>query len=52
MRWQKLSPHRRVRPGMIPTIVFHGTGDTMLKAGNRCELVTTESAAHGMPPVS
>jgi acetyl esterase/lipase len=49
-----------VRPGVPPTIIFHGTGDTvtpfagaqafrdaMLKAGNRCELVPTEGAAHG-----
>lgn len=59
-RWQELSPLHRVRPGLPPTIVFHGTGDTvtpfagaqafheaMLKAGNRCELVVTEGAVHG-----
>lgn len=59
-RWQELSPLHRVRPGVAPTIIFHGTGDTvtpfsgaqtfcdaMLKAGNRCELVPTEGAAHG-----
>ncbi len=59
-RWQELSPLHRVRPGLPPTIVFHGTGDTvtpfpgaqafrdaMLKAGNRCELVPCEGGAHG-----
>lgn len=59
-RWQDLSPLHRVRPGVPPTIVFHGTGDTvtplggaqafrdaMLQAGNRCELVTIEGAPHG-----
>jgi acetyl esterase len=59
-RWQDLSPLHRVRPGAPPTIIFHGTGDTvtpyagaeafrdaMLKTGNRCELVTTAGAAHG-----
>ncbi len=59
-RWQELSPLHHVRPGLPPTIVFHGTGDTvtpfagaqafhdaMRKAGNRCELVVTEGAAHG-----
>jgi acetyl esterase len=59
-RWQELSPLHRVRPGVPPTIILHGTGDTvtpfpgaqafrdaMLKAGNRCELVSTEGAAHG-----
>jgi len=59
-RWQELSPLHHVRPGVPPTIIFHGTGDTvtpfkgaqafhdaMLKAGNRCELVPTEGAAHG-----
>lgn len=59
-RWQELSPLHRVGPDVPPTIIFHGTGDTvtpfagaqafreaMLKAGNRCELVATEGAAHG-----
>jgi acetyl esterase/lipase len=59
-RWQDLSPLHRVRPGAPPTIIFHGTGDSvtpyagaeafcdaMLKAGSRCELVTTAGAAHG-----
>ena len=59
-RWREISPLHRVRPGVPPTILFHGTGDTvtpfagaqafrdaMLQAGNRCELVATEGAAHG-----
>lgn len=59
-RWRELSPVHQVRPGVPPTLIFHGTGDTvtpfkgaqafhdaMLKAGNRCELVVTEGAAHG-----
>jgi acetyl esterase/lipase len=59
-QWQELSPLHRVRPGAPPTILFHGTGDTvtpfagaqafhdaMLEAGNRCELVPTAGAVHG-----
>ena len=59
-RWQELSPLHHVKKGTPPTIIFHGTGDTvtpydgaqafhdaMLKAGNRCEIVPTEGAAHG-----
>lgn len=59
-RWREISPLARVRPGLPPTILFHGTGDTvtpfkgaqafhdaMLKAGNRCELVVKEGAGHG-----
>lgn len=59
-RWQELSPVHHVRPGVPPTIIFHGTGDTvtpfkgaqafhdaMVKAGNQCELVPTKDAAHG-----
>lgn len=59
-RWRELSPLHHVRPGVPPTLILHGTGDTvtpfkgaqafheaMLKAGNRCELVTTAGAAHG-----
>jgi len=58
--WEKISPLHRVRSGLPPTIVFHGTGDTttpfkgakgfheaMLKAGNRCELVVNEGGKHG-----
>ncbi|MEZ5388155.1 MAG: alpha/beta hydrolase [Prosthecobacter sp.] len=59
-RWQEISPAHNVRPGLPPTIVFHGTGDTvtpfkgaktfhdaMLKAGNRCELDVNEGGVHG-----
>jgi acetyl esterase/lipase len=59
-RWKELSPAHRVRPSMPPTIVFHGTGDTvtpfagakafdeaMQKAGNHCELVVNEGGRHG-----
>ena len=54
------SPVHHVRPGMPPTIMFHGTADTtvpyenivrfqkkMREAGNRCELETYEDQAHG-----
>ncbi|WP_395739638.1 alpha/beta hydrolase [Prosthecobacter sp.] len=59
-RWEELSPLHHVHPGVPPTIIFHGTGDTvtpyagakafqeaMVKAGNRCELDTNEGGAHG-----
>jgi acetyl esterase len=59
-RWQELSPTHNVRAGLPPTLIFHGTGDTvtpfagartfheaMLKAGNRCELDINEGGAHG-----
>jgi acetyl esterase/lipase len=58
--WEELSPVHHVRAGLPPTIIFHGTGDTvtpfaganafhkaMLKAGNRCELDINEGGAHG-----
>jgi acetyl esterase/lipase len=59
-QWQDVSPVHRVRAGLPPTLVFHGTGDTvtpfkgakafheaMLKAGNRCELDVNEGGRHG-----
>lgn len=59
-RWKELSPAHNVRPGLPPTLVFHGTGDTttpfkgaktfhehMRKAGNLCELVVNEGGVHG-----
>jgi len=59
-RWKEISPVHHVKPGVPPTIIFHGTGDTttpfkgakafheaMLKAGNRCELVVNEGGRHG-----
>lgn len=59
-RWQELSPVHNVRPGLPPTLVFHGTGDTvtpfkgaelflaaMKRAGNRCELDVNQGGVHG-----
>jgi acetyl esterase/lipase len=59
-RWRELSPLHRVRPALPPTLVFHGTGDTvtpfagakafheaMRRAGNRCELDVHEGGVHG-----
>jgi len=59
-RWQEISPLHRVKAGVPPTIIFHGTGDTvtpfkgaqafhaaMLKAGNRCDLDVNEGGKHG-----
>lgn len=59
-RWKELSPAHNVRPGLPPTITFHGTADPtcpfkgaqlfhdeMLKAGNRSELVVNEGGTHG-----
>lgn len=59
-RWKELSPVDHVRPGLPPTLTFHGTGDTvtpfvgaknfheaMLKAGNTSELVVNEGGVHG-----
>ncbi len=58
--WEKISPAHQVKPGLPPTITFHGTGDTttpfkgaqkfhdaMLKAGNRSELFVNEGGKHG-----
>lgn len=59
-RWQELSPVHHVRPGLPPTLTFHGTGDAttpfagaksfheqMLAAGNHSELVVNEGGVHG-----
>jgi acetyl esterase len=56
----ELSPCQHVGQGMVPTIVFHGTGDTtvpfenaerfarlMKEAGNDCVLVPFEGRGHG-----
>lgn len=58
--WQRISPLHHVKPGLPPTVVFHGTGDTvtpfagakafhvaMLMAGNSCELKVKEGGRHG-----
>jgi acetyl esterase/lipase len=53
----KLSPHKNVRPGVPPTIMFFGSDDRLiegakafmaddLKAGNRCELVVYDGQRH------
>ncbi len=59
-RWRELSPAHNVRPGLPPTLVFHGTGDTttpfkgaqlfhdeMRKAGNRVQLDVNQGGGHG-----
>ena len=59
-KWQEISPLHHVHAGVPPTLIFHGTGDTvtpfkgakgfldaMLKAGNRCELDINQGGAHG-----
>jgi len=59
-RWQELSPVDHVKCGLPPTIIFHGTGDTVtpfagakkyqelaVKKGNRCELVINKQGRHG-----
>lgn len=59
-RWQELSPVHQVRGNTPPTLIFHGTGDTvtpfagasafreaMHQADNRCELVVQEGGKHG-----
>ena len=59
-RWRELSPAHNVRPGLPPTLVFHGTGDTttpfpgarlfadeMKKAGNVIQLDVNEGGIHG-----
>lgn len=58
--WKEISPAHHVRAGLPPTILFHGTGDTvtpfkgaqmfhdeMIKAGNRCDFVVNEGGKHG-----
>ena len=58
-RWRELSPAHQVRPGLPPTITFHGTGDAtcpfkgaqlfqaaMRAAGNASELIQVEGAEH------
>ncbi len=58
--WRELSPLHQVRPGLPPTVVFHGTNDAttpypgaaafaeaMHAAGNTCVLHTLEGFGHG-----
>jgi acetyl esterase/lipase len=55
-----ISPAHHVKPGVAPTIIFHGVSDTtvpyssvkafdelMKKAGNRCDLVGYAGETHG-----
>jgi acetyl esterase/lipase len=57
---ESLSPYHNLKPGICPTIIFHGTSDTtvpfkhvrlfcdkMHAQGNRCELVGYKGAKHG-----
>ena len=57
---EDLSPADHVKPGLPPTIIFHGKSDnlipiasveafakTMKKAGNKCEVVGFEGQGHG-----
>jgi len=57
---ESLSPYHHVRPGLPPTILFHGENDQtvpyrdaesftekMLAAGNRCDLVGYPGEGHG-----
>jgi len=59
-RWQELSPVHHVRKDLPPTLILHGTGDTvtpyagaksffdqMQSVGNRCELISHEGGRHG-----
>jgi len=58
--WRDISPLQHVRPGLPPTLIFHGSADqlvpvkgaqafhdAMLQAGNRCELVIEPGVKHG-----
>ncbi len=59
-RWQELSPVHHVKAGLPPTIIFHGTGDTVtpfagaekyqklaVEKGNQCELIINKGGRHG-----
>ena len=59
-RWRELSPVDHVRAGLPPTILFHGTADTvtpyagakrfhqrMQQAGNHCRLISHPGGRHG-----
>ena len=55
---ESISPYHHVKAGQVPTIIFFGTDDALLKGaeyfaaaakrvGNRCELMTWEGLRHG-----
>lgn len=59
-RWQEISPVHHVRKGLPPTLILHGTGDTvtpyagaqsffdqMQAAGNDCKLISHPDGRHG-----
>lgn len=59
-RWRELSPVHKVRAGLPPTLILHGTGDAVTPwsgarrfhehstaAGNTCELVSHSGGRHG-----
>ncbi len=59
-QWQRLSPASHVKPGICPTIIFHGIADKtvpienprrfdrlMYENGNHCELIQYEGQGHG-----
>jgi acetyl esterase/lipase len=59
-RWRELSPVHHVRAGVPPTLIFHGTADTvtphagavrfqknMRAAGNSCQLISYPGGLHG-----
>jgi dipeptidyl aminopeptidase/acylaminoacyl peptidase len=59
-RRDEISPSEHVRPGLPPTLVFHGTADktvpfahaeqfsqAMTEAGNTCQLEAFEGRGHG-----
>ncbi len=59
-RWQEISPVHHVREDLPPTLMLHGTGDTvtpyagaqsffdqMRTAGNHCQLISHPDGRHG-----
>ena len=57
---ESISPYHHVKPGLPPTIIFHGTADTtvpyqivklftekMIASGNQCVLIGYHGAGHG-----